>query len=190
MITSMRTIPARCCQGQLHSQFDNSDKNPLVVDPDQWITFGARSVDAMSNARMSVTNLTEAEYERLVEERMQFAKEQMAKPKDRHIDVWLVKVYLDVPFHLMRSLIPTGDEAVGPVDNLWRAQRRRHVQRTYVRDQSDGSGVRETRRGKDAVCEGTDGKAERPAHRCLACARGQEKIGNGRFPVMPPRLRT
>ena len=73
----------------LHSQFDNSDKNPLVVDPDQWITFGARSVDAMSNARMSVTNLTEAEYERLVEERMQFANEQMAKPKDQRIDVWL-----------------------------------------------------------------------------------------------------
>ena len=73
----------------LHSQFDNSDKNPLVVDPDQWITFGARSVDAMSNARMSVTNLTEAEYERLIEERMQFAKEQIAKPKDQRIDVWL-----------------------------------------------------------------------------------------------------
>ena len=73
----------------MHSQFDNSDKNSLVIDPDQWITFGARSIDAMSNVRMSVTNLTEAEYEELVEERMQFAKEQMAKPKDQRIDVWL-----------------------------------------------------------------------------------------------------
>jgi hypothetical protein len=72
-----------------HSQFDNTDKNSLVDDPDQWVTFGARGVDDMSNARMSVTDLTEADYERLVEERMQLAKEQMAKPKDQRINVWL-----------------------------------------------------------------------------------------------------
>ena len=73
----------------MHAQFDNTENNSLVVDPDQWITFGARSVDAMSHARMSVTNLTEEQYERLVEERMQLAKEQMAKPKDQRISVWL-----------------------------------------------------------------------------------------------------
>ena len=73
----------------MHAQFDNTENNSLVVDPDQWITFGARSVDAMSHARMSVTNLTEEQYERLVEERMQLAKEQMAKPKDQRINVWL-----------------------------------------------------------------------------------------------------
>ena len=72
-----------------HSQLDNSDKNSLVDDPDQWVTFGGRSVDAMSNARMAVTDLTEAQYERLVEERMQLAKEQMAKPEDQRINVWL-----------------------------------------------------------------------------------------------------
>ena len=72
-----------------HSQFDNTDKNPIVDDPDQWVTFGARGVDDMSNARMSVTDLTEAQYERLVAERMQLAKEQMAKPKDQRINVWL-----------------------------------------------------------------------------------------------------
>ena len=72
-----------------HSQFDNTDKNPIVDDTDQWVTFGSRGVDDMSNARMSVTDLTEADYERLVEERMQLAKEQMAKPKDQRINVWL-----------------------------------------------------------------------------------------------------
>ena len=49
----------------------------------------ARRRRTMSNARMSVTDLTEADYERLVEERMQLAKEQMAKPKDQRINVWL-----------------------------------------------------------------------------------------------------
>ena len=73
----------------LHSHFDNSANNPLVVDPDQWVTFGGRSVDAMSNARMSVTNLTEKQYEKMVERRMQFAKAQMAKPTDQRITIWL-----------------------------------------------------------------------------------------------------
>ncbi len=73
----------------LHSHFDNSENNPLVVDPDQWVTFGGRSVDAMSNARMSVTNLTEGQYERMVEERVQLAKAQMADPTGQPIPIWL-----------------------------------------------------------------------------------------------------
>jgi len=73
----------------LHSHFDNSVNNPLIVDPDQWVTFGGRSIDAMSNARMSVTNLTEEQYEKMVKQRVQLAKAQMAEPRDQQITIWL-----------------------------------------------------------------------------------------------------
>jgi mono/diheme cytochrome c family protein len=48
-----------------HSHFDNTVNNPLSVDPDQWVTFGGRSVDAMSHAHMNVSYLTDEQYESL-----------------------------------------------------------------------------------------------------------------------------
>ncbi|MBM4182743.1 MAG: cytochrome c [Gemmatimonadetes bacterium] len=51
------------------SVFDNTDKNPLNPDPDQWVVFGRAGVHEMSNVWVGMTSLTEAEYERLLSER-------------------------------------------------------------------------------------------------------------------------
>ena len=33
----------------MRTHFDNTENNPLSIDPDQWVVFGGRSVDAMSH---------------------------------------------------------------------------------------------------------------------------------------------
>ncbi len=71
------------------THFDNTGNNPLAIDPDQWVAFGARSVDAMSHMHMAVTYLSEVQYAELLDERIQMAKEQMAKPEEERLEVWL-----------------------------------------------------------------------------------------------------
>jgi hypothetical protein len=41
------------------THFDNTANNPLAVDPDQWVAFGARSVDAMSHMHTAISYLTD-----------------------------------------------------------------------------------------------------------------------------------
>ena len=71
------------------THFDNTANNPLAIDPDQWVAFGARSVDAMSHMHMAVSYLSEEQYAELLDERIQMAKEQMAKPEEERLEVWL-----------------------------------------------------------------------------------------------------
>jgi hypothetical protein len=52
-----------------HSQYDNTENNPINPDPDQWVVFGARGADEMSHAWVGVTYLEEEEYERRLDER-------------------------------------------------------------------------------------------------------------------------
>ncbi len=50
--------------------FDNTAANPGNPDPDQWVTWGSRTVDEMSHFRYGVTWFDdEADFERLVQER-------------------------------------------------------------------------------------------------------------------------
>ena len=51
------------------SHFDNTVNNPNVIDPDQWVAWGKRSIDAMSHALVTYTFLTDEQYERLKAER-------------------------------------------------------------------------------------------------------------------------
>lgn len=53
----------------MRTHFDNTENNPLSIDPDQWVVFGGRSVDAMSHFHVSVTYLEEEEYDSLLAER-------------------------------------------------------------------------------------------------------------------------
>ena len=53
----------------MRTHFDNTENNPLSIDPDQWVVFGGRSVDAMSHFHVSVTYLEEEEYSSLLTER-------------------------------------------------------------------------------------------------------------------------
>lgn len=50
----------------LHSLYDNTAKNPINPDPDQWVGFGARGVDEMSHAWIGITYIDQDEYERLI----------------------------------------------------------------------------------------------------------------------------
>ena len=63
----------------MRTHFDNTENNPLSIDPDQWVVFGGRSVDAMSHFHISVTYLDDQEYETLLAER----KLQLAERKNR-----------------------------------------------------------------------------------------------------------
>jgi len=63
----------------MRTHFDNTENNPLSIDPDQWVVFGGRSVDAMSHFHISVTYLDEPEYETLLAER----QVQLAERKER-----------------------------------------------------------------------------------------------------------
>ena len=50
--------------------FDNTAANPGNPDPDQWVTWGSRTVDEMSHFRYGVTFFDdEADFQRLVDER-------------------------------------------------------------------------------------------------------------------------
>lgn len=53
----------------MRTHFDNTENNPLSIDPDQWVVFGGRSVDAMSHFHVSVTYLEEEEYGVMLAER-------------------------------------------------------------------------------------------------------------------------
>lgn len=53
----------------LEAEFDNTANNPLSIDPDQWVTWGQRSVDAMAHMFIYANYLTEEEYEALKAER-------------------------------------------------------------------------------------------------------------------------
>ena len=63
----------------MRTHFDNTENNPLSIDPDQWVVFGGRSVDAMSHFHISVTYLDEPEYETLLAQR----QVQLAERKER-----------------------------------------------------------------------------------------------------------
>ena len=52
-----------------HSHYDNTVRNRINPDPDQWVLFGARGVDEMSHAWVGMTHLDEEDYARLMAER-------------------------------------------------------------------------------------------------------------------------
>jgi hypothetical protein len=49
--------------------YDNTDKNPMNPDPDQWVGIGDRTTDEMSHAWIAVTQLDDAGYQRLLSRR-------------------------------------------------------------------------------------------------------------------------
>jgi mono/diheme cytochrome c family protein len=49
--------------------YDNTENNPNVVDPDQWVDGGSRTADEMSHAWIAVTHLDEEGYQELLAER-------------------------------------------------------------------------------------------------------------------------
>ena len=51
------------------SWFDNTADNPYNPDPDQWVTFGKRTVDDMSHLWVGITYLDEESFQRLSAER-------------------------------------------------------------------------------------------------------------------------
>jgi hypothetical protein len=71
------------------TQLDNTESNPLSVDPDQWVAFGGRSVDAMSHMHMAVSYLTEEQYQEILEKRMRLLQEGS--------EVWLPEPARDRP---------------------------------------------------------------------------------------------
>ena len=85
------------------THFDNTANNPLAVDPDQWVAFGARSVDAMSHMHTAVSYLTEKEYEALVEERVRLVRDQASKPEKEQLEVF---VPLEVRGRVERTAAP------------------------------------------------------------------------------------
>ena len=52
-----------------HSHYDNTVRNRINPDPDQWVLFGARGVDEMSHAWVGMTRLDEEDFTRLTPER-------------------------------------------------------------------------------------------------------------------------
>ena len=72
------------------TQLDNTANNPLSIDPDQWVAFGGRSVDAMSHMHMAVSYLTEEQYEEILNKRIRLAQEQLTQPTgEQGVEVWL-----------------------------------------------------------------------------------------------------
>lgn len=71
------------------THFDNTANNPLAVDPDQWVAFGARSVDGMSHMHTAISYLSQEQYDTLLEERIQTAQEQLTKPEEERLEVFL-----------------------------------------------------------------------------------------------------
>ena len=53
----------------LKQWYDNTEGNPNVEDPDQWVDGGSRTADEMSHAWIAVTHLDEEGYEELLAER-------------------------------------------------------------------------------------------------------------------------
>lgn len=71
------------------THFDNTESNPLSIDPDQWVAFGGRSVDAMSHMHMAISYLDQEQYETILAERKKIAEAQVSKPESARIPVWL-----------------------------------------------------------------------------------------------------
>jgi hypothetical protein len=63
---------------------DNTDNNPENPDPDQYITWGDRTVDEMAHAWVGVTYLEEADFERMVAERAEKTKTRASEIPDDH----------------------------------------------------------------------------------------------------------
>jgi len=63
----------------MRTHFDNTENNPLSIDPDQWVVFGGRSVDAMSHFHVSVSYLEEEDYDSMIKERRQQLRERMER---------------------------------------------------------------------------------------------------------------
>ena len=63
----------------MRTHFDNTENNPLSIDPDQWVVFGGRSVDAMSHFHVSATYLEEEEYDIMLAERKLQLKDRMQR---------------------------------------------------------------------------------------------------------------
>ncbi|MDH3205996.1 MAG: cytochrome c [Gemmatimonadota bacterium] len=71
------------------THFDNTANNPLAVDPDQWVAFGARSVDGMSHMHTAISYLSQEQYETLLQERIKIAQEELTKPEEERLEVFL-----------------------------------------------------------------------------------------------------
>ena len=71
------------------THLDNTENNPSSIDPDQWVAFGGRSVDGMSQMHMAVSYLTDEQYGTILSSRIGLAKEQLTRPADARIEVWL-----------------------------------------------------------------------------------------------------
>lgn len=83
------------------THFDNTENNPLAVDPDQWVAFGARSVDGMSHMHTAISYLTEEQYQTLMRERVRLARAQLSKPEEERLEVF-------VPFEARGQLEQTA----------------------------------------------------------------------------------
>jgi hypothetical protein len=68
------------------SWHDNTAANPSNPDPDQYLTWGDRTVDEMAHAWVSVTYLEQEDFDRMVAERAERARERRAAPiEEEHI---------------------------------------------------------------------------------------------------------
>jgi hypothetical protein len=68
------------------SWHDNTAANPSNPDPDQYLTWGDRTVDEMAHAWVSVTYLEQEDFDRMVAERAERARARRAAPiEEEHI---------------------------------------------------------------------------------------------------------
>jgi len=82
----------------MRTHFDNTAENPLSIDPDQWVVFGGRSVDAMSHFHVSVSYLDDDQYETMLAERKLRLDER--KKRNGSVGTALLSIHPDerVPF--------------------------------------------------------------------------------------------
>jgi hypothetical protein len=64
---------------------DNTENNAENPDPDQYITWGDRTVDEMAHAWVGVTYLEDEDFQRLLTERAEKAKKAAEDPAHEHI---------------------------------------------------------------------------------------------------------
>ena len=87
----------------MRTHFDNTENNPLSIDPDQWVVFGGRSVDAMSHFHVSVTYLEEEGYDSMIKERRQQLRERMER--DGNYGTAILSIHPDE-----RAIVENGSE--------------------------------------------------------------------------------
>lgn len=75
----------------LRTHLDNTVNNPLSIDPDQWVAFGGRSVDAMSHMHMAISYLTEEQYADILDRRIRLAQEEQlgSTPEEERTAIWI-----------------------------------------------------------------------------------------------------